>query len=366
MIKSNHIRSVAVGFAAAMCLTGCGQKEGTLAGAAPAQTAVQASSLEETSGAAGAVESPSEAFKPDLEKEAQSAERPDSGEDRYQEMIDRSADEGKLVFYFLDLEVGPDAKDKSGDSTIIISPDGKVMLLDAGHPDAADIVVGVLKDLGVEKIDCLVASHPHIDHIGGVPEVMSRFPVEKAYESCVEYTTQTYYDYVNALKESGTEVVSLKTGDEFDFGEQVHVEVLGPGSDIQYPDGFPENSTQFLNNNSLLLKFTYGETTALFGGDLYVSQERDYLDQYGDLLHVDIAKVNHHGKDTSNLKKWIKTVSPKIAVAMGDEMGSMDVYNNYVKEGTEYHHTVNDGMVKVAADDKGNCEAADQKDSWMN
>ncbi len=368
-----HIRCVAVGIFAAIYLAGCSQN-----GTAPGPVAAQESGVSEAGAGNSEAEAAQESGVPEAGR-AQESGAPEAGGaqesgvpeadaqvDRYQEITDRSGDDGKLVFYFLDLEVGPDAKDKSGDSTVIISPDGKVMLLDAGHPDSGGIIVQALKDLGVEKIDYLVTSHPHIDHIGGVPEVISLFPVGIAYHSYVEYTTQTYHNYVNALEEGGMEVVCLKTGDEFDFGSQVKVKVLGPGQDIVYPDGFPDNSTQFLNNHSLLLKFVYGESSALFGGDLYVSQERDYIDQYGDELKADVAKANHHGKDTSNLRKWIKTVSPQVAVGMGDELGSMDVYNNYVKQGAEYHHTVNDGVVKVIMDDKGGCQVIDQKDSWMN
>ena len=75
--------------------------------------------------------------------------------DRYAEIMDTSNDSGKLTVYFLDLEVGEEAEDKAGDSAIFISPDGKVMLLDAGHPEAGHLVVDALKDLGVEKIDYL-------------------------------------------------------------------------------------------------------------------------------------------------------------------------------------------------------------------
>ncbi|MDO5417579.1 MAG: MBL fold metallo-hydrolase [Lachnospiraceae bacterium] len=286
--------------------------------------------------------------------------------DRYGEIIDRSGDEGKLTVCFFDLEVGPDAKDKSGDAAVLISPDGKVMLLDAGHPDAGGIVVRTLKDMGIEKIDYLVASHPHIDHIGGVPEVLENFPVEKAYRSYLTYTTQTYQNYVEALETHEIDTESLKTGDSFSFGSQVQVEVLGPEEEIVYPDGFPENSTQFINDHSLVLKFTYGESTALFCGDLYRSAEREYLEKYGDKLQADLVKANHHGKDTSNSKKWIKTVHAKVVGAMGDEVGSMNVYNDYVKEGAEYHMTVNDGFIKIRMDDAGNYEVIDQKDSWMN
>ncbi len=333
-----------------LCLAGCG-------GSAPADTAADTSQAVSESVSVGTKESKSE--------ETQAAQ-PDPNVDRYEEIMDRSGDEGKLVLYFLDLEVSPDAKDKSGDSTVLISPDGKVMLLDAGHPECGPQVTEALKALGVEKIDYLVTSHPHIDHVGGVPEVARNFDIEQAYSSYVEYTTQTYHNYVNAIQEEGLEIQKLKTGDVFNFGEQVMVEILGPGEDIEYPEGFPENSTQFLNNNSLLMKFTYGDSSVLFGGDLYIAQERDYVEQYGEALHVDVAKANHHGKETSNLKKWIKTVSPQVVVAMGDEMGSMDAVENYKKEGAAYHHTLHDGIVKVIVDHQKNCEVIDQKDSWLN
>lgn len=363
-----YIGSFGAAVLAALYLAGCGNGAAS-AGQETAGESVIETSLSDEDGSAeeAAAGAESEESSESAAAESEAAEsQPDESVDRYEEIMDRSQDQGKMTMYFLDLEVGPEATDKSGDSTILISPDGKVMLLDAGHPDAAELVIQALKDLGIEQIDYLVASHPHIDHIGGIPAVAKEFPIKTAYQSYVEYTTQTYQNYVAALKEGGMEVINVSTGDTFDFGSQVKVEVLGPEKDIVYPDGFPDNSTQFLNNKSLLLKFTYGESTALFGGDLYIAQEREYIDQYGDKLQADVAKADHHGKDTSNLKKWIKTVSPKIVVAMGDEMGSMDVYNNYLKVGAEYHHTLYDGIVKVIMDDQKHYEVIDQKDSWMN
>ncbi|MGN0168190.1 MAG: ComEC/Rec2 family competence protein [Acetatifactor sp.] len=294
-----------------------------------------------------------------LEAEGQEA-------DRYAQLIDVTGQEGKLVIYFLDLEVGPDATDKSGDAMILISPDGEVMLLDAGHPDAAEIIISVLRDLQIEKIDYLVCTHPHIDHIGGVAAIADAFPITTAYRTEVEHTTKTYASYVEALEKHDIETVYVKTGDVISFGEEVRMEVLGPDEGVEYPEDFPENSTQFLNNESLLLKLTYGESTALFGGDLYVTQERKYVEQYGEKLQADIVKANHHGIDTSNCNKWIKTVQAKYVIAMNDRLGSMDVYNNYVKNGAEYHLTQEDGVVRVVMDAHKNYEVVDQWDSWLN
>lgn len=285
--------------------------------------------------------------------------------DRYNEIVDMKAIEGKMAVYFLDLEVSEDATDKSGDCTLLISPDGKVMLIDAGHTECGGAITDFLKELGITKIDYLVATHPHIDHIGGMPKVINSFEIGTHYRTEVEYTTQTYYNYVDAVEGAAIPVEYVHEGDSFMFGEKVKVEVFNPEEEIVYPDNFPEGSTQFLNNSSLLLKFTYGESTFLFGGDLYLSQEKDLVDEYGTLLDVDVAKANHHGDDTSNCSAWVKAVLPQIVVGMGDDIGAMDIYERYVKREATYYHTFCDGYVRIIADDADNFEVTSQYDSWM-
>ena len=275
-------------------------------------------------------------------------------------------DEGVCNLYFLDLEVSTKAKDKSGDSTILISPDGKVMLLDCGHPESGGQVVDALEALGIEKIDYFVASHPHIDHIGGFPEVAGHFPIEKVYRTALEYTTATYRRFVSTISDKKIPVEILSEGDTFMFGDQISVEVFNPAPDIVYPQNYPDNSTQFVNNSSLALKFSYGESTAWFSGDLYAPQETVLVTKYGDRLQSDVAKANHHGSNTSNSLNWIKNLKPSIVVAMHDELYSMNVYNTYVQNGATYHLTFYDGNVKVSMDGKKQYTVTDEKESWMN
>ena len=275
-------------------------------------------------------------------------------------------DEGVCNLYFLDLEVSPKAKDKSGDSTILISPDGKVMLLDCGHPESGGQVVAALKALGIEKIDYSVASHPHIDHIGGFPEIAGHFPIGKVYRTALEYTTATYRRFVSTISDKKIPVEILGEGDAFMFGDRVSVEVFNPSFEIVYPKDYPDNSTQFVNNSSLALKFSYGESTAWFSGDLYAPQEMVLVKKYGDRLQSDIVKANHHGSNTSNSLQWIQTLKPSIVVAMHDELYSMHVYNTYVKYGATYHLTFYDGNVKVSMDGKKQYTVTDEKESWLN
>ncbi|AEV28783.1 putative hydrolase (metallo-beta-lactamase superfamily) [Sphaerochaeta pleomorpha str. Grapes] len=275
-------------------------------------------------------------------------------------------DAGKFNLYFLDLEVSAEATDKSGDSTVLISPDGKVMLLDCGHPESGRQVVDALHALGIEKIDYFVASHPHIDHIGGFPEIAENFPIGKVYRTALEYPTDIYRRFVSAISEKNIPVEMLSEGDAFSFGDQISVEVFNPSLEITYPSNYPDNSTQFVNNTSLALKFSYGESTAWFSGDLYVPQERVLVMKYGEALQSDVAKANHHGGDTSNSLKWIKNLKATVVVAMHDDVSSMTVYNNYKKYGAAYHLTRNDGNVKVSMDEKKNYTVVDEKESWMN
>ena len=277
-----------------------------------------------------------------------------------------SREPGKLALYFLDLEVSAQAVDKSGDATILISPEGKVMLIDSGHPETAHLVLAALEALDVQAIDIFVATHPHIDHIGGFPQVAARYPVKQVYRSNVEYDTNTNKAALSAMKQYNLPVTILSEGDSFPFGEHINVDVYNPSLEITYPQNYPDNATQFINNQSLALKLTYGESTAWFSGDLYMAQERALITKFGEKLQSDVAKANHHGGDTSNSLRWIRTINAKIVVAMHDQLDSMTVYNNYKRYGAEYHLTLNDGLIKVVMDDKKNYQVFDTKDSWMN
>jgi len=280
-------------------------------------------------------------------------------QDRYQEVFDTGGDAGLLTVRFLDMitETG----DKSGDAAILTSPDGMVMLLDAGDPGAADQVVAALRAMGVTRIDYLVASHPHVDHVGGFPAVMEAFDIGQVMTSYVEYPT-TYYDaYMAEIEAQGLTHIYLSEGDAFSFGGEVTVEVLWPGSDIAYYDGYPEASTQFVNNLSLVLKFTYGESTMLFCGDLYSAAERELVTLYGDRLDCDVLKADHHGSATSNCKTFRDAVSPQITVMIADTLEDLNIFKKYQRIGDVYITHFN-GDVKVSTSGDGTYQTLTVKD----
>lgn len=268
-------------------------------------------------------------------------------ESRYDQVYDTSGDAGSLTvrFVWLGKQV---ADDKPGDCMILTSPEGKVMVLDAGHPEAWPYVKAALECLGVERIDYLVASHPHIDHIGNFDKLLTGYEIGALYTSPVAYESSRYYRAcMEAVVQTGVEHIVLAEGDSFDFGESVRVDVYNPERDIVYPKDYPTGSTQFINNNSLVLKFTYGEASLVLAGDLYVAGEKEVAGKYGDLLACDVTKPNHHGSSTSSSKTWRDALSAKLAFITSDTVEDLSIARKWNKNGCTMYHILVDGDLRV-------------------
>lgn len=266
---------------------------------------------------------------------------------RYADVFNTADDAGRLSIRFLWLGEQT-AEDKPGDSMILTSPDGKVMVLDAGHPDAAAHVTAALDAMGVTRIDYLVASHPHIDHIGGFPALIEKYEVGALYTSALVYDSSSYYRaYIAAVQQAGLEHIILGEGDVLMFGDEVKIEVLNPPHEIAYPDGYPANSTQFVNNQSLALKFTYGASSIMLAGDLYTGGEKEIVDRYGEALDCDVMKANHHGANTSSSSKWRNTVTPQITFITSDTIEDLSIAKKFIKNGQKMYHTLLDGCIRL-------------------
>jgi competence protein ComEC len=110
------------------------------------------------------------------------------------------------------------------------------------------------------------------------------------------------------------------------------------------------------------MKITYGESSFLFGGDLYTSGEKDVVERYGDRLHVDVFKVGHHGDSTSSSKSYRTAISAKIAVMMHDAIADLNVYRKYKREGADTYITSIDGCVLVSTAGNGEYTVITQYD----
>ena len=280
----------------------------------------------------------------------------------YDQVFDTSDDGGLLTVRFIWL--GPQvADDKPGDCMILTSPEGKIMVLDAGHPLAEEYVISALDAMGVTRIDYLVASHPHIDHIGCFPALAEHYEIGTLYTSDLRYESSRYYRaYVEAFQQRGTPHIILAEGDTFNFGDSVIVQVFNPPATIEYPEDYPRGSTQFINNQSLALKFTYGDAALMLAGDLYSGGERSVVERWGDALDCDVMKANHHGANTSSSSVWRNAVSPKITVITSDTIEDLSIARKYTKNDQQMYHTFLDGCIRLHATEEGEYAVLTEKE----
>ncbi len=258
--------------------------------------------------------------------------------DIFKEPSNTTASTGSCSVYFID--VG------QGDSTLISSGSVNV-LIDAGENNRGDDVLLKLSELGISKLDYVIGTHSHSDHIGGLDTVLSGIEVENIILSDLPEklipTTKTYTDLLEAIVENDVNLIPAEAGDSFKIGEGV-LRILGPVKDT-YKEP---------NNWSIITKFEFGETSFLFTGDAEALPERDLLKSGAD-VNVDVLKVSHHGSDTSSCDEFLRAVSPKYAVI---EVGAGNKYGHPMAEtltrlqnlGTEIYRTDLDGCITAMTD----------------
>jgi competence protein ComEC len=207
----------------------------------------------------------------------------------------RSGPPGELTVTFFD--VG------QGDAALVRSPGGATALIDAG-PDAGQ-VARELAALGVRRLDLVVATHAHADHVGGLPSVLARFPVSLVVDPGCEGDSPFYADFLRAVEEAGAPFEHPAEGAVLTVAD-LRVEVLGP-------DGCYVGTESDPNNDSLVLRLSAGPASILFTGDVEEPAQEELLRDAGDRLAASVLKVPHHGGDTS-LEEFLEAVGAVAAV----------------------------------------------------
>jgi competence protein ComEC len=194
-----------------------------------------------------------------------------------------------------------------GDAALVRSARGATVLVDGG-PDQQE-VARKLAALGVRRLDLLVATHPHADHIGGLPAVLARFRVALVLEpGCgAESASDSPFQEAleRALRAAGVPVRHPRAGAVLLVGD-LRVEVLGPEACFRGTDSDP-------NNDSLVLRVTEGRWSVLFAGDAEEPAQRALLEEGADRLRATVLKVPHHGGATS-LEEFFDAVDALVAV----------------------------------------------------
>jgi competence protein ComEC len=255
--------------------------------------------------------------------------------------------EGLLRITFLD--VG------HGDATVIQFPHGQVMLIDSGglrsnhFNTGKSIVAPALMALGIRQVTWLVISHPHHDHMAGMPYILEYFGPEELWVPMRESPDPFFGQLICTARKQGMRVRFPMRGTEPFHIDGVTVEFLSPESEQaetawSYPD---------LNNSSMVMKLSYGKHSFLFTGDIGAQQEQVLLARGVD-LQAQVLKVPHHGKRGSSTGAFLKEVNPDSAVFSCRPYSGRDipgdVLNRYRKHAIDVLRTDENGAIQVTSD----------------
>ncbi|AGB38466.1 ComEC/Rec2 family competence protein [Natronococcus occultus] len=269
----------------------------------------------------------------------------DDGADGEEEATEPDAPTGELEIHHLD--VG------QADATLLVAPSGETILIDTGDwRDDSEDVIDYLEERGVDRIDHLVATHAHADHIGGHAAVIDHFETHRdgvgaAYDSGVVHTSATYERYLEAVESHEVTLFQVAEGDELPLEDDaVGATVLNP------PAG---ESGDDLHYNSVTLSVEFGEFTYLTTGDAERDAERRLVEDRGEELGADVYQAGHHGSSTSSTEPFLDAVEPRVAVISSAEDSQYghphdDVLESFADRGVETYWTGVHGHVVVTTD----------------
>ncbi len=207
-------------------------------------------------------------------------------------------DQDEIAVHFID--VG------QADCAVIITPD-KTMLIDSGESETASDVISYLNDFGVKRLDYVIGTHPHSDHMGGMAKILNAFDVGEFIMPEIPDelipTAYFYSDMLSVIERKGITASYSENGRIIELCEGTAIEFIGPVGK-EYDD---------LNNYSVVAKLTSGNISFLFTGDMEKEAEKELVDRFAD-LSADVLKVGHHGSSSSSSMEFLDRVSPEYAV----------------------------------------------------
>ena len=227
-----------------------------------------------------------------------------------------------------------------GEAILIALPE-KTMLIDAGPTGSAPKIAQVLQELGRNKIDYLVATHPDEDHIGGMADVISSTQIGTIYAPNKTNNTATYRKFLTAIQNNNLQINLAEAGTIIDQTDAYKLEILWPTKDANFPD---------TNDYSIIIKLTVDTKTFLFTGDAPTSAILD-----ANPGHIDVLKLSHHGSRTGTNEQLVRRLSPTYAVlsyALDNSYGHpmQSVLNALHKHSVEVWGTGANGTITITCD----------------
>ena len=240
---------------------------------------------------------------------------------------------GTLAVHFLDIG--------QGDSIFIELPNSQTMLVDAGENYYGEGIINYIYDCGYEKLDYLVATHPHSDHIGSMSYIVRHMDIDAVYMPKVSTATKTYENLLDSISKKGLKIKTAIAGTRILDIDELEIVILAP-VEIYEDD---------LNNCSVILKITYKDRSFLLTGD---AEKKEFEDVYLD-MSADVLKVAHHGSSTSTTEEILEKIKPEIAViSLGEDneyghphKSTLKLLNNIE---CDIYRTDEDKTVKISTD----------------
>lgn len=224
--------------------------------------------------------------------------------------------------------------------SILIKEDEYTMLIDGGNQsDGENLVKYLQENLNINDIDILVGTHPHEDHIGGLPDVISSLDIGKIYLPNATTTTKIFEKLLNSIEDKDYKITVPKINEEISLNN-MNFKVIYTGTD-----------ESDLNNTSIVLKLEYGKITYLFTGDATDKTEEKILNKD---IEADVLKVGHHGSSYSSTEEFLNKVNPKYAII---QVGKDNKYDHPTKttldklneRNIKIYRTDEDGTIKLTS-----------------
>ena len=273
---------------------------------------------------------------------------------------------------------------------ILIQTGKQTILIDTSDTDERDLLINELEKFSVTKIDKLILTHPHADHIGSAKVLINaskkeisanpyleKISVAEVYDNGIASSNPIYKSYMKAIDTKGIAHKSLKVGDTLDFGNGVKFNVLYPTQELV--DAVNGGQKSDPNNESIVGKLTYKKFSMMFTGDAEKKVESElWADNDAKVLKCDVLKAGHHGSYTASTENFVNTVDPSyVLISCGPDEERRNTYGhphkepleNFLAHGIDKNHifcTRWNGTITVTSDGKNFSVEPQTKEDWID
>lgn len=244
-----------------------------------------------------------------------------------------------------------------GDAILITTPQNKKILIDGGPDNTVLNSLSKKIDFYDNKIDIMILTHPHDDHVVGLIEVLRRYQVDKIYYTGVVHTTDDYLTWLNEINRQKIDLSIVDQPFTLNLAENLNLEFLYPQA------SFVNQRVEELNNTSIVNRLVYNDIEFLFMGDAEFEVEQELLSASIDLT-ADVLKVGHHGSSSSSSEEFLTAVSPEFAIIMcgqDNEYGHphLITLRRLERLGINYFRVDQDGSIECLSNGKKvDCQAS--------